>query len=154
MGLAAFDCLLILFQGSISQDEMEIAREAKACDQGICFVQTKCDNDLQAMLDDREITAINKQSALTLVEKCKHFIKYNLFALVVIVSFLVTSAYHELVRETDLVDVPCFFVSGRRMREYVAGEDSAYLFQEEELIRYVATKSKAFRSAQPEHHKE
>lgn len=67
----AFDCLIVMTQASLGEDEVAFARLCKQYGQPVVFVRSKCDEDLRNEHEDGHISEISAASAKQLVKKCE-----------------------------------------------------------------------------------
>uniref|UniRef100_A0A914PZJ4 IRG-type G domain-containing protein n=1 Tax=Panagrolaimus davidi TaxID=227884 RepID=A0A914PZJ4_9BILA len=130
--LCAFDCLIILTQDTLAQDEINFAIQSLRYNQSIAFVRSKCDIVLYNALIKGEISQIDQQAV-------KHYISE------------MSDFYVEEIQRVDkpeLCRVPCFFLSAYSLRNLIRGEKPAAVYHEKNFIDYMQAKSKWSRNIQ------
>uniref|UniRef100_A0A914BZA3 IRG-type G domain-containing protein n=1 Tax=Acrobeloides nanus TaxID=290746 RepID=A0A914BZA3_9BILA len=121
--LCAFDCLIILTEGSIGEEELQFARKARSYNQAVCFVRSRCDQDMANLKENCVIEEINEESISEFIENTAEYYKNQLN-----------------MNAPDLTQVPCFFISSRSMYKFIR-KMPTMLYQEAEFLKYIVQMS-------------
>jgi small GTP-binding protein len=127
--LYVFDCLIILTQDMLTQEEISLALDAIRHNQPIIFARSRCDVTLENMKKMRRIPQLNQEAADKFVDEMA--IKFE----------------RELKKtgHPELAKVRTFFISSYIMRDIMDDITPDYHFQEKEFLREVKVASSAAR---------
>uniref|UniRef100_A0AC35FCX6 Uncharacterized protein n=1 Tax=Panagrolaimus sp. PS1159 TaxID=55785 RepID=A0AC35FCX6_9BILA len=80
--------------------------------------------------------------------KAKKIKEINQQTIVAHIQYCATSFVQELQKtgEKELAQVPIFFISSYTLRDLMKGEEPAAMYQEQQLMEYIKTKSKYSRN--------
>uniref|UniRef100_A0A914BXT0 Uncharacterized protein n=1 Tax=Acrobeloides nanus TaxID=290746 RepID=A0A914BXT0_9BILA len=122
--LCAFDCLIILIQNTLGEEEISYALKALEYDQPVAFVRSRCDIDLDSMIKDGELGEINQE---IINEEIK----------------IMSKMYKREIEKNapKLYRIPCYFVSSHSLLNIVNGKKT-FFYQENELLEFIMLKSK------------
>uniref|UniRef100_A0A914BVA3 IRG-type G domain-containing protein n=1 Tax=Acrobeloides nanus TaxID=290746 RepID=A0A914BVA3_9BILA len=129
--LCAFDCLLILVQATLGQEEISYAKMAIKYHQPVAFIRSRCDMEISNLYDNDK-------------QKCNLHANYDAncqlcYEDVKNVMKKFKSNYEEIIRTRapELTCVPIYFVSARILRELVTARKPKYMFEETNLLEFI-----------------
>uniref|UniRef100_A0A914C341 IRG-type G domain-containing protein n=1 Tax=Acrobeloides nanus TaxID=290746 RepID=A0A914C341_9BILA len=118
-GLCAFDCLIIMTQKTLCQEDITFARCALNYNQPVAFVRSQCDIDMDNKVKEEEIDEIDQEEINNHLDYLQKFYAREIKE-----------------RAPDLHRVPCYFVSAPELRKLVNGKGKAF-YQEAKLLEYI-----------------
>uniref|UniRef100_A0A914QJ02 IRG-type G domain-containing protein n=1 Tax=Panagrolaimus davidi TaxID=227884 RepID=A0A914QJ02_9BILA len=128
--LCGFDCLIILIQQTLCEEEINFALAALEYNQKVVFLRSKCDIDFHLKNESG--------TTLKLVPTPEEIQEH--------ISDLRHGFEKELERfAPELSAIRCFFVSAKSMRAIIRGEKTDMVFEEAEFLEYLYQQSKKAR---------
>uniref|UniRef100_A0A914P049 IRG-type G domain-containing protein n=1 Tax=Panagrolaimus davidi TaxID=227884 RepID=A0A914P049_9BILA len=128
--LCGFDCLIVLVQQALGQEDIAFAQAALRYDQKVVFVRSKCDVDFHLRHESGNILRHipSPEEVHQHLENLRHH-----FSL-------------ELERHApELSSIECFFVSANSLRAIMRFEPVDMLFEEKQFLEYLYQQSKSAR---------
>jgi hypothetical protein len=128
--LCAFDCLVIVAQDTLGQEEIDFAIQSLRFNQPIAFVRSRCDIVLDNARKLGDIDEINQEAVVTYLNQ-------------------LGEAYVKEIQRAnkpELNKIPCFFVSSYSLRSLILGKKPEAIYKEQEFLDYIKNKSKYCRN--------
>uniref|UniRef100_A0A914EB50 IRG-type G domain-containing protein n=1 Tax=Acrobeloides nanus TaxID=290746 RepID=A0A914EB50_9BILA len=126
--LHAFNCLIILVQNTLCEEEVLFAKTALNYNQPVVFVRSRCDSDLDSLEKNGEIEERTQEMVNQLISKLAQ-----------------VYAKEVETRAPELKHVPCFFVSSISLRNLVSGKfnsGNTFYYQEAKFLEYLTLQSR------------
>uniref|UniRef100_A0A914CHK3 Uncharacterized protein n=1 Tax=Acrobeloides nanus TaxID=290746 RepID=A0A914CHK3_9BILA len=132
--LCAFDCLIVLLQDTLGEEEVFIARTAIAHKQNVVFVRSRCDLDFNKKNESTDVVMPTQKEAKEHVKQLKETFKKQIQRMA-----------------DDLNNVKIFFISANSLRALVNGNTIGFaerkfvLFEEQDFLDHLMKQSKKSR---------
>uniref|UniRef100_A0A914CQH6 IRG-type G domain-containing protein n=1 Tax=Acrobeloides nanus TaxID=290746 RepID=A0A914CQH6_9BILA len=126
--LYAFDCLIILIQETLAEDEIQMAKIALKYSLPVCFVRSKCDSDLYNKHQNGEIDGITRAEIDAHISSLSNFFRFQM-------------------KKAGLPEnLKCFFVSAPSLRKLMLNQKRES-YQEIELLHFLLLEALKSRQA-------
>uniref|UniRef100_A0AC34FYP6 IRG-type G domain-containing protein n=1 Tax=Panagrolaimus sp. ES5 TaxID=591445 RepID=A0AC34FYP6_9BILA len=127
--LYVFDCLIILTQDCLTEEEIKFAREAISYGQPVLFARSRCDATLENMVAMDEIDEADQDAADSFVQDM--YLKFS-------------QGLHNTGHKS-LENIKVFFISASVLRKIMKNAKTKYHFQEREFINELKVASASSR---------
>uniref|UniRef100_A0AC34F2J5 IRG-type G domain-containing protein n=1 Tax=Panagrolaimus sp. ES5 TaxID=591445 RepID=A0AC34F2J5_9BILA len=119
--LCAFDCLIILCEDFLSNEEIKIALQSLKFNQRVVFVRSRFDIAMANAKRSKRIAEINQHTIMDEIKKSAKSFSNEL----------------EKTGNKELKKVPIFFISSYSLRDLVQGHNPDYIFQEKLFLDFI-----------------